>query len=326
MPTELSEQIVKPLVLVRGDCHGHRRADNRGILPEDHRKEAGDVTQKFDFDTKMASMALGIFKENHALRLEAKKLRYMQQFSSPTNSLLVGSNAVPLPFNPTLLERLTISFHGGSLSSCDRPTSKLLTESVAKLTNYFPGLQALKIEINWDIDDAQERFGLHYIHLHARGLAKIKTLPLIDIVGAHKTCRDYIRLTWQLYEFCVRKACGIEVFSMDRSAVSNGKWEHDLEAAIYLFPNSNAWNPRGFQAWMSEYTVVHYDIGDVMQEGEPIAVEVITRAADLDPVLADGYSALSYAKSLTWATCYPAIATSQKAVVARENEEREARD
>jgi hypothetical protein len=34
---------------------------------------------------------------------------------------------------------------------------------------------------------------------------------------------------------------------MDRFAAFNGKWEHDLEAAGYLFPNSNAWNPSGFQ-------------------------------------------------------------------------------
>ena len=120
------------------------------------------------------------------------------------------------------------------------------------------------------------------------------------------------------------KACEVEVFSIDRSAVFNGKWENDLEAAMYLFPNSNAWNPRGFQLWMEEYTKTHYQTSDLDMEGEPVGVECVDRAADLDPAESDGYSAPPLAKCIAWVKRYPAIIAGQKAAVAREKEEREA--
>ena len=145
-----------------------------------------------------------------------------------------------------------------------------------------------------------------------------------DVLGAQKTCREFFFLAWQIYEFCVRNACEVEVFSMDRFAVFNGKWENDLEAAMYLFPNSNAWNPRGFQSWMEEYTNTHYQTSDLDMEGEPVSVEYVDRALDLDPAESDGYSAPPLAKCIAWIKRYPAIIAGQKAAVAREQEEREA--
>lgn len=187
----------------------------------------------------------------------------MQLSSSPSGRLLTGSNALPLPLDPALLEHLIIFFHGGSLSNCDRETFKLLRASIPKIDTYSPGLQTLKIEITWEIDEHQERWGPHHINLCQRGEIHPKALPLVDIRGAHKTCEDFIHLAWAVYEYCVRNGCEIKVLSMDRSAVFNGTWEHDVEAVGYLFPSSNAWNPLGFQDWLSEYVAIHYSLGDV---------------------------------------------------------------
>ena len=107
-------------MFLRGACHGHRRAGNRRVLLEEHRDVAGEIIHQFGLDKQLASVALGTFKNDHTLRLEAKKLRYMQLTLSPINMLLMGSNAIPLPFDPAQLQRLTNSSHGGNLSSCDR--------------------------------------------------------------------------------------------------------------------------------------------------------------------------------------------------------------
>jgi hypothetical protein len=293
-------------------------------VAEDHREAAGEIIYQFGLDTQMACIALGIYSNDQTLRLEAKKLRCMQQFSAANELLLMGTNAVALPLDPAVVERLTTSMHGGSLSSCDRVTFNLLRQSVPKILNYFPSLKVLKIEITWDINEDQERFGPHYIHLFNTGELKADALPLIDVRGAQKTCREWFYLLWQLYQFYFKNACKIEVFSMERSCVFKGKWEHDLEVAGFLFPNSNAWNPAGFQVWMSEYTVTHYQVGDPLMEGEPIAVEFVPRGADLGPGVSDGYSALSLAKSLVWVKRYPVIAAGQKAADEREKAEREA--
>jgi hypothetical protein len=293
-------------------------------VAEDYREAAGEIIHRFGPDKNIAGIALGIFKNNHTLRLEAKKLDYMQHFSAANDLMLMGTTAVALPFNHKQLERVTVVMHGGSLSSCDRATFKLLREFVPNLVNYFPSLKVVKLEITWDVDEDQERFGPHYIHLFDTGELKADALPLIDVRGAQQTCREWFYLLWQLYEFRFKNAYEIEVFSMQRSCVFNGKWEHDLEAAGFLFPNSNAWNPAGFQVWMSKDTVTHYQINNVLMECEPIAVEVVTRGADVDPALSDGYSALSLAKSLTWVKRYPAIVAGQKAADEREKAEREA--
>ena len=59
-------------------------------------------------------------------------------------------------------------------------------------------------------------------------------------------------------------------------------------------------------------------------EGEPVSVEYVDRALDLDPAESDGYSAPPLAKYIAWIKRYPAIIAGQKAAVAREQEEREA--
>lgn len=82
---------------------------------------------------------------------------------------------------------------------------------------------------------------------------------------------------------------------------------------MLLILNFMAWSPAGSQMWMSEYTVTHYQTGDVSMEGEPIAVEVVTGGADLGPGVSDEYCALSLAKYLAWIERYPAIAAGQKA-------------
>ena len=310
-------------MLSRPNCCGHRRADNRGVQLEEYHDEVEDVVHQFGFHQEMATTALRVFKRAHTFRLAAKKLRYMQLSLSPTSRLLIGSNALPLPFDPTVLQHLTIFFHGGSLSNCDRATFQLLRTSIPRISTYFPSLQILKVEITWEIDEYQERWGPHHINLHLRGEMHARVLPLIDIRGAHKTCRDYIYLVWAMYEYCVRNGCEIELLSMDRSAVFNGKWEHDIEAAGYIFPNSHAWNPQGFQDWMSEYVAVHYELGDVNREREPIAVEYMPRAVDLDPGVSGGYVAEALPTSIAWAAQHPTRVAKQKAFVARERAKRE---
>jgi hypothetical protein len=240
--------------------------------------------------------------------------------------IVVGEALYPVMIDrePAELHHLTIFFHGGSLSSCDGDTFEVLRQSLPGITNHFPNLKVLKIEVSWDINEDQETQGPSYIRSFIRKEIEADLLPLVDIPGAHKTCHDFFLLAWQLHEFCVENDCDVEVFSMDRFAAFNGKWEHDLEAAGYLFPNSNAWNPSGFQTWMSEYTATHYKPEDVNSEGEPIAVEYVGRAADLSPAESDGYLDLPRGKCVGWAKRYPAIAESQKAAVARETEEREA--
>ena len=321
---ETVKQILEPVVLLRVDFRGRRRIDDRGVPAEGYHEGAEKIIHEFGLDAEMADIALGIFRNNHTLRLEATKLCYMQQFSSPTNLLLMDINAVALPFDPALLERLTIVMHGGSLSSCDQATFKLLRESVPRILNYFPSLKTLKFEVTWDVDEDQERLGPHYINLLISDNVKADTLPLIDVLGAQETCREWFHLLWQFYESCAKNASDIEVFSMGRSCVFNGKWEHDLEAAGFLFPNSNAWNPAGFQEWMNEYTMTHYQTDDILMEGEPIGVEVLTRGADVYPGVSDGYSTVSLAKSRAWVKQYPAIVAGQKAVDEREKKEREA--
>ena len=322
---ELAEQIEEPIVPSYGGCHGNRRADNRGVLLADYTKEAGEIIRQYRFDKHLASVALGTFLESHTLRLEAKKLHEIQQlFSRTSNALPMGSDTAAPSFDPAQLQRVTIFFHGGSLSSCNKETFKLLRQSIPKLMGYFPNIQVLKFDITWGIDEDQEWFGGHYIDLFNQGEISAEALPLIDVLGAQKTCREFFFLAWQIYEFCVRNACEVEVFSMDRFAVFNGKWENDLEAAMYLFPNSNAWNPRGFQSWMEEYTNTHYQTSDLDMEGEPVSVEYVDRALDLDPAESDGYSAPPLAKCIAWIKRYPAIIAGQKAAVAREQEEREA--
>jgi hypothetical protein len=322
---ELAEHIEEPIVPSYGGCHGNRRADNRGVFLADYTKNAREISRQYGFDKHLASVALGTCVESHTLRLEAKKLHEIQQLSSwSSNKLPMGSDTVVLPFDPAQLQRVTIFFHGGSLSSCNKETFKLLRESIPKLMGYFPNIQVLKFDITWNIDEDQEWFGGHYIDLFNKGEISAAALPLIDVPGAQKTCHEFFFLAWQIRELCVRKVCEVEVFSMDRSAVFNGKWENDLEAATYLFPNSNAWNPRGFQLWMEEYTKTHYQASDMDMEGEPVGVEYVDRAADLDPAESGGYSAPPLAKCIAWVKRYPAIIAGQKAAVAREKEEREA--
>jgi hypothetical protein len=244
VPTEIAEEIVEPEALLRGSCHGHRHADNRGLSLNDYCELAGEIIEQYGSNT---SLALAIFNRNHTLRLEAEETRYLDQPSPPTSLSPVANNGLDLPFDPAELHHLTIFFHGGSLSSCDKDMFTLLIESLPKITNHFPQLKVLKIEITWEINEEQEVHGPIYIRNFSRGKIEADLLPLIDIPGAHKTCHEFFLLTWQLHEFCIENDCEIEVFSMDRFAAFNGKWEHDLEAAGYLFPNSNAWNPSGFQ-------------------------------------------------------------------------------
>jgi hypothetical protein len=325
--TELAEQIEEPVVTSYRGCHGNRRADNRGVRLEDYVKEAGEIVHRYRFDQHLASVALGTFLKSHTLRLEAEQLRHIHQTFLPgSRTLPMGSNAKCLPFDPARLRRVTIFFHGGNLSSCNRETFKLLRESIPKITSYLPNIRVFKVEMTWDINKDQEWFGSHYIDLFNNGEISGEALPLIDIPGAQKTCHEFFFLTRQIHELCVRKACEVEVFSMDRFAVFNGKWENDLETAMYLFPNSNAWNPRGFQLWMEEYTRTYYQTSDLDMEGEPVGVEYVDRAADLDPADSDGYSAPPLAKCLAWVRRYSAIVAGQKAAVAREKEEREAID
>jgi len=75
---------------------------------------------------------------------------------------------------------------------------------------------------------------------------------------------------------------------------------------------------------MSEYTTTHHQMDDANRKGEPIAVEYVGRAADLDPADSDGYGALPLANCLVWVRRYRSITASQKKAVALENEEREA--
>jgi hypothetical protein len=84
-PAEIAKQILEPVVLLRVDFRGCRRIDDRGVPAEGYREGAEEIIHEFGLDVEMAGIALGIFRNNHTLRLEATKLCYMQQFSSPTN-------------------------------------------------------------------------------------------------------------------------------------------------------------------------------------------------------------------------------------------------
>jgi hypothetical protein len=41
----------------------------------------------------------------------------------------------------------------------------------------------------------------------------------------------------------------------------------------------------------TEYVTVHYELGDINREREPIAIEYMPRAVDLDPGVSEGYVA-----------------------------------
>jgi hypothetical protein len=69
---------------------------------------------------------------------------------------------------------------------------------------------------------------------------------------------------------------------------------------------------------------VHYELGDVNREREPIAVEYMPRAADLDPGVSEGYVAEALPTSIAWAAQHPIRVAKQKAFVAREKKKREA--
>jgi hypothetical protein len=69
VPPEIAEEIVEPEALLRGSCHGHRRADNRGLLLEKYCELAGEIFQQYGSNT---DLALAIFNQNHTLRLESR--------------------------------------------------------------------------------------------------------------------------------------------------------------------------------------------------------------------------------------------------------------
>jgi hypothetical protein len=218
--TEIAENIVEPEALLRGSCYGHRRADNRGLSLEEYCEFAGEIIEQYGSNT---DLALAIFHRNHTLRLEAEELRHLDQPSPPTTLSPFASNGLNLPFDPAELHHLTVYFHGGSLSSCNQDTFKLLRQVLPQITNHFPSLRILKVEITWDISEEQETYGPCYIRGFNRGEIEADLLPLIDIPGAHRTCYEFFLLAWQLHEFCVENECKVEVFSINRFAAFNGK-------------------------------------------------------------------------------------------------------
>jgi hypothetical protein len=108
------------------------------------------------FSQLMAGAAL--FTRCHTLGIEAERLCHTRFPVSPTELALIGKMATPLPFERSMLSCLTMSFNAGSLSSSNTQTHTDLTNSIEQSTKCFPKLLMLTIEIEWDIDEVEERF------------------------------------------------------------------------------------------------------------------------------------------------------------------------
>ncbi|KAM0690091.1 hypothetical protein Q7P36_008858 [Cladosporium allicinum] len=176
LPRELSKMIVIPVIMALGVCRGYLDLDNRGVRPEEYDEEVRKVLNMFGSDKRMASAALEIFTRGHTLRINAEELRRTSFSLSPTGPVLIGEQAVRLPFQRSLLGCLTVVLNAGSLSSSNTQTFADLTDSIEHIALCFPKLHTLTIDIEWEIDEVQERFAPLYTVLLEHGQAKASDL------------------------------------------------------------------------------------------------------------------------------------------------------
>ena len=312
-------------------CRGHRDEDTRGVHLEDYDDEVRKVINIFSYSKKLASVALNVLIVSHTLRLEADRLHYSSFSLSPTGSVLIGKGKVPLPFDRYQLRSLTLFFNGGSISQSNTQTFAALVSAIPHIEKCFPKLWYLKIDIEWDTDETQERFGPLYTVFHDRGEADIGDLPLASIRGAHKTCRNFFSLVRELYTFRRNNECEVRILSNGIQAILCGQWSFDIEAAADLFPDSHAWREFGFRDWMQDYTMDHYASNDRKDDclfeeidAEPIAIEMLHREKD-DHKPSEKYDTTwTLHGALTWAADYPEIVARRKAELAQRKADREA--
>ena len=273
---ELSKMIVVPVIVPLDVCRGHLDLDNRGVRPEEYNEKVRKVFNRFGSNKHMASAALAIFTRGHTMRIDAEELRNTSFSLSPTGLVLIGEQAVRLPFQRSLVGSLTVVLNAGSLSSSNTQTFADLTNSIDHIALCFPKLRTLTIDIEWKIDEVEERFAPLYTFLLEHGQAKASNLPLANIRGAHKTCQNFFKLVCELHYFhCNIDDCDIRILTKGKQMWFDGDWDYDIVVAGWLFPNSYIWRTSGFQDWVRDCTMIHYG-----PEGEVVAIEVLHRESD----------------------------------------------
>ena len=319
---------VIPIVLSLGVCHGHLDFDNRGVRFEDYNKEVKNILTIFGFSKAMASMGLYVFTHCHTLRIEAEKICHTRFSVAPAGPAFVGKEEVPFPFDRSMLRSLTIHFNGGTLSESNTPAFKDLTDAIANVGICFPNLTVLTIDIEWDINETQERFAPLYTVLHAEGGVKASENLLASICGAHKSCKNFFKLLIELHYFHHNNPCTVRILSKGKQAIFNGNWDADLIVASWLFPDSYTWRIGGFRDWVRDYTMCHYvgEPGEFWWDDEPIAIEIL-HPDDDEHRLSEMYDYhFDRAGALTWAAQYHEKRAEEKAQIARERALREAQD
>jgi hypothetical protein len=315
--------IVDPIILSLGVCRGHLDGDDRGVLFDEYPDQIRQLINSINFSKPAASYALECFTNCHTLRLEAERLESMIE-QNITCPLLAGQKV--FPFNPALLQHLTIFFHGGRLADSNSHAFFTLTKNIDKIYTHFPNLRSLKLDIEWDVDEVRITFGPVYIALLARGEVTTSNSPLINIPSAHQTCERYLHLIFQLSQFCRRHEIAAEILALDRSVQIKGHWDEDLLAAGTLFPNSAAWSSFGFQDWVVafvETTYGEYEHSEMLA-GWPTEVHVLNSERTPLAVSSHDYASWTLADAVIWATAYPHAAVEHEAARAQERAEREA--
>lgn len=279
--------VVIPTVLFLGVCRGHLDLDNRGVRLEEYNAEVKNILKIFGFSKTMASAGLDIFTRCHTLRMEAEKLCHSRFSVASSGLAFIGKDAIPLPFPRVLLGSLTVYFNAGSFLKSNTRTYADLRNSIRNVGICFPDLGMLTIEIEWDIDEVQERFAPLYTVLHEEGGVRASESPLANIRGAHKSCKNYVKLLIELIDFRRNNPCDVRILSKGKQASLFGDWHIDQIVAGYLFPDSYAWRINGFGGWVRDYTMCHYALDETPQDAwysEPtvIGIEVLHLENDED--------------------------------------------
>jgi hypothetical protein len=200
---------------------------------------------------------------------------------------------------------------------------RYLTNSIENIPKCFTKLRTLTIDIEWDIDEFNERWAPLYAFLLEQGQVRASDLPLANIRGAHKKCENYFKLVRELHYFHRNSDCDVRILSRGQEAWFAGDWGYDLIVAGWLFPNSYAWRINGFQDWVRDYTMTH--VGPPGQD-VVVGIEVLHRESDDEKPSEEYGNDFTYATALTWAARYNALSAQAKVVLASEKAFREAQD
>jgi hypothetical protein len=322
------EMFVIPIVLSLGVCHGHLDLDNRGVRFEDYDREVKNILKIFGFSDDIASMGLCVFTHHHTLRIEAEKICHTRFSVAPAGLALIGKEETPFPFDRSMLRSLTIHFNGETLSESNTPTFINLANAIDNVGICFPNLDMLSIDIEWDINEIQERFAPLYTVLHEQGGVKASENLLANIRSAHKSCKNFFKLLIELHYLSRSNLCTVRILSKGKQAVLTGVWDADLIVAGWLFPDSYAWRIGGFRDWVRDYTKCHYvgAPGEFWWDVEPIAIEVLHPDNDEHRVSEVYDYHFDRAGALTWAAEYPGRKAKEEAQISAERALREAQD